>query len=272
MLDKFLMPLNCGLPDGSNAVALTLKPTGTDTFQRTDCEKIRLFPMEAGWQPTGWTLLGRRRICIEHKTDVNWLSLDTQTYLIRFQYPPEVQINSIDAFRARAGELARVRNVENGAETALDSYWDNGFIQMKWGMFISAKFELLTSGSSRIFGVAIRRCDQSLTLQSWSSDTNSNFNNVISSLTLSKPAPADSRTDFTEIIHMDKMRIEIRLRPCGWPAARTKLSSGAKAKAFNVSITLSKPKDTPTESRQESKTWQRLEEKVTELSGEFTEL
>ena len=270
MLNKFLMPLNCGLPDGSAAVTLTLKSTGGDMFQRTDCAEMRLFPMEVGWRPTGWAKMGRHRICIEQRPEVEWLPLDARSYLLRFQYPPEIRPHFIDTFRAGVGKDKRLKQIEEGAQPDLESFWDDGFIHMGFGNLVCAKFEVQNRPSPMSFGRAIRRCAQSLTVQCWSSiSTNWDFADFIASIKARKPAP-ESRTDFAEIVNPGNLRVQIQLKPRGWPAERTKLSPGAKA--FTVSISLPKAGDATTHYRQESKTWQRLVEAVDELSGDFTEL
>lgn len=270
MLNKFLMPLNCGLPDRSAAVALTLKSAGSGTFQRTDCAKMRMFPMKEGWQPTGWTMMGRQRICIEQKPEIGWFPFDTRSYLLHFRHPLEVRTHFIDTFRAGTGNDKRLAQVEEGAQSDLESYWDDGFIQMGSGNFVCAKFEVHNNPAPMTFGLAIRRCSQSLTVHCWSSlTTNLSFADFIASNAWSRPAP-ESRTDFAEIVDPGNLRVQIQVKPRGWPAKRTKLSPGAKA--FTVSISLPEAGDATTNYRQESKTWQRLVEAVDELSGDFTEL
>jgi hypothetical protein len=220
-------------------VALILAPMGGDTFQRIECERVTTFPTLPDLVASNWAFVGRRRICIEHKTDTKWLSLDSRSYLLSFRLPPEVRKIFIKTLSGVLKPKTNETQSENEMSTPLESSTaaqDDKFMKMPFGRFVVAKMEVGSGASPFIFGIAVRRCDNSLTLESWLTDIASDSDPVIETFK-GKKAVATSRTDFIELVVPSKPNVQVRLIPRGWPMDRPKFAS--RVKAFTVSVVLS---------------------------------
>jgi hypothetical protein len=220
---RYLVPLNCGLSDERTAIAIELKITGADTYQRVDCGEMKIFPLQAQECPPGWELLGRKRICIEHRVTKDWLGLDARMYTVAFEYSGNLYTSTIQSFGATTDFH------DTSAEyDAYDHIGSGAFVPMTFGRFLAARFVCRSARVSFVFGVAVRRCDDTLTIQCWKDEPIDSFTQMIDSLRGYKPI-AGTRTDFVELDFEDGSCVRVQLRPRGWPTVRSKDDAGSRA-------------------------------------------
>ena len=211
--NQFLVPLNCGTEDadGQSCFALLLETTGNNTHRRiSNATKIG-FPQPNVGGLGDLIFIGRKRICIQHDTSLEWPVLERREYLVRFKYPPVIHKRCIKSIKMIAPhDLDRAlaqsqRSMTHSVSTRND-------LVMRLGMFAVAEMDTVVRGRDIKFGVAIRRCGDSVTLQGWLCRTTAEFEAWVER-TRPTPPTINDRQDTIELEPTPGSKIEIQLRP-----------------------------------------------------------
>ena len=131
--------------------------------------------------------------------------------LVRFRYPPNVRKRCIKTINMIAphdldGGLAWPRGTTGQSISTRDD------IVMRLGVFAVAEMDTIIRGRDVKFGIAIRRCGDSITLQAWLCRTSAEFEAWVDR-TRPNPPERQERQDNIDLEPLPGAKIEIQLRP-----------------------------------------------------------
>lgn len=211
--NQYLAPLNCGTEDadGQSCFALLLETTGNNTYRRVSNSTKIGFPQPNVGGLGELIFLGRKRICIQHDTSLEWPVLERREYWVRFRYPPAVRKRCIKSIKMNVPhDLDRALGRPQGASGQSISTRDD--VVMRLGMFAVAEMEITVGGRDVKFGIAISRCGDSVTLQGWLCRTTAEFDAWVERTRPVSPQLPE-RQDTIELEPIPGSTIEIQLRP-----------------------------------------------------------
>jgi hypothetical protein len=209
--NRYLVPLNCGTEDaeGQSCFAILLESTEDNTYRRvSNSTKIGFPPPNVGGMGE-LESIGRKRICIQHDASLEWPVLERREYLIRFKHAPPVQKRCIKTIKMVTPQDLGGVWYQGSAGQSISTRND---VVMRLGTFAVAEFDMAIRGRDVKFGIAVRRCGDSVTLQAWLCSTTAEFESWVER-TRPIPPQQSERQDTIELEPLPSCKIEVQLRP-----------------------------------------------------------
>jgi hypothetical protein len=188
-----------------------LERTGPDTYRR-------IKNSTASTDRIGNLLpLHRRRICIEHhENNAPWPVYQRKEYIIRIRWPSGCKGHKIVTVDVLNGYI---RDYEDHLNHGTSQCFHSAVI-MKEGSFVTAITTMPdyipdnAAPSHAAIGIAVRRCDDSVTLTAWPCDGPGEFESEVLRMR-PRRTHISEKTDTISLPATSDRMMEIRLRPKG---------------------------------------------------------